>query len=161
MLAVMVCSCANYALDGQKPAAMASIERIAVPMFVNDTLHPRAESLATSAVSDAIVRDGTFRMAGIDDADAVLEGTLRDINYTPLRGTRFDTLLAEEFQNNVTLEWVLRDARNPTRILARGQSNGMSQLFRDANLQMARNNALTLALENAADQLVSTMADGF
>jgi hypothetical protein len=78
-----------------------------------------------------------------------------------VRGSRFDTLLAEEFRNTVFLEWELRDARDPTRILARGTSSGASQLFRDSNLQTARNNALNEAMENAASSLVSRLADSY
>ena len=29
-------------------------------MFANDTLHPRAEALATSAVADSFVEDGAY-----------------------------------------------------------------------------------------------------
>ncbi|MFU8894510.1 MAG: LPS assembly lipoprotein LptE [Luteolibacter sp.] len=162
-IAVPAClvSCAGYELGGRKPQSLAGIERIAVPMFSNATQHPRAEALATSAVASAITKDGTYRIASGDRADAVLEGTLRTIDYSTVRGTRFDTLLAEEFRNTVTIQWQLRDARDPTRILARGTSQGSSQLFRDSNLQTARNNALNDALESAAESLVSRIADSF
>jgi len=156
-----ITSCAGYQLGGRKPEALAGIERIALPMFGNSTQQARAEALATSAVADAMARDGTFRISGMDDADAVLEGRVAAIDYTGLRGTRFDTLLAEEFRNTVILSWELRDARNPTMILARGSTSGSSQLFRDPNLQTVRNNALNDAMENAAEALVSRLADGY
>jgi len=154
-------SCAGYELGGRKPDSLAGVERIAVPMFANATQHPRAEALATSAVGQALTRDGTYRISSVGQADAVLEGVLKSIDYSTVRGTRLDTLLAEEFNNTVTLEWQLRDARDPTRILARGNAAGSSQVFRDSNLQTARNNALNDALENAAEALVSRIADSF
>ncbi len=159
--AASLASCAGYEMGGRKPASLAGVDHLAVPMMVNDTQHPRAEALATSAVTQALVRDGTYRVAAIDRADAVLEATLERIDYDVVRGSRFDTLLAEEFRNTVTIDWQLRDAADPTRILARGSANGASQLFRDSNLQTARNNALNEALENAADSLVSRIADSF
>ena len=161
VLAAYLASCAGYEVGGRKPQSLAGVERVAVPMFVNATQHPRAEALATSAISAALTRDGTYRVATMNDADAVLEGSLQSIDYTIARGTRFDTQLAEEFRNTVTIEWQLRDARDPTRVLARGSSSGTSQLFRDSNLQTARNNALNDAMENAADSLVSRIADSF
>ena len=161
MLAVCLASCAGYEVGGRKPQSLAGVERVAVPMFANATQHPRAEALATSAVAAAVTRDGTYRLATTDDADAFLEGTLQSVDYVSVRGTRFDTLLAEEFRNTVTIKWQLRDARDPTRVLARGSSRGTSQLFRDANLQTARNNALNDAMENAAGTLVSRIADSF
>lgn len=154
-------SCAGYRLGGAKPAALSDVGRVAVPMFENGTLHPRAEVLATSAVTDALSTDGTYRLSRRDDADAVLEGKVSEINYSTIRGSRVDTLLPEELSNQVTIQWTLRDARNPTRILAQGKSTGKSQLFVSANLQTARNNALPEAMERAAEQLVARISTGF
>ena len=154
-------SCAGYQLGGVKPASLASVQTIAVPMFSNDTQHPRAEVLATSAVAEAIVRDGTYRISRVDDADAVLVGSLSEIEYSTLRGSRFDTLRPEELTNSVTLKWTLRDGRDPTKVLASGSSTGASQLFVSANLQTARNNALPEALERAGEALVSRIANGY
>ena len=155
----LLVSCAGYQLGGAKSAAMNGVKNISVPMFANDTQHPRAEAIATSAVADAFIRDGTYRISSNDKADAILEGSVGSIAYTTLRGTRFDTLLAEEYKSTVILNWTLRDARNPTRIIATGSSEGRSQLFRDSNLQTARNNALPDAMESAGDALVSRLAD--
>jgi hypothetical protein len=154
-------SCAGYQLGNIKPASLAKVNTIAVPMFANATLHPRAEALATSAVANAFVQDGTYRLARSDNADAILEGTLSGIEYSTIRGTRYDTLLPEELANTVQIEWTLRDARDPTKILASGKSSGKSQLFVSSNLQTARNNALPEALERAGENLVSRLANGY
>ncbi len=154
-------SCTGYQLGGVKPASLAHVKTIAVPMFENGTLHPRASALATSAVANAIIQDGTYRIARVDDADAVLEGNLRTIQYSVLRGSRSDSLRPEELENEVTLEWSLRDARDRTKVLASGTSTGRSQLFVSANLQTARNNALPEALERAGEALVGRIANGY
>lgn len=154
-------SCTGYQLGGIKPASLTQVKTIAVPMFSNSTLHPRAEALATSAVASAFVQDGTYKLAKVDHADAILEGDLRSIKYSSIRGTRLDTMLPEELRNTVVLEWKLRDARNPIKILASGSSSGSSQLFAGANLQTARNNALPEALERAGEALVSRLANGY
>lgn len=154
-------SCAGYQLGAPKPAVLAEVRTIAVPMFANDTLHPRAEALATSAVTSALSQNGTYRLAAVGEADAVLEGTVRTIRYSSIRGRREDSLLPEELTNTVTLQWVLRDARDAGLILASGSSEGSSQLFVDANLQTARNNALPDALERASQALVGRIANGY
>jgi hypothetical protein len=154
-------SCAGYQLGGVKPAAMAQVKSIAVPMFANATLHPRAEALATSAVADAFVQDGTYRIARVDQADAVLEGKLSSISYNTIRSRRRDTLHPEELTNTVTLTWTLRDARDRTKVIASGTSSGSSELFVSSNLQTARNNALPEALERAGHALVSRLANGY
>ena len=154
-------SCAGYQLGGVKPKSLENVRAIHVPMFSNSTLHPRAEVLATSAVSNALVQDGTYQLATRDRADAVLEGELHEIDYSTIRGTRLDTLLPQELSNTVTIKWTLRDARDPTKVLASGEARGSSQLFVDSNLQTARNNALPEALERAGEVLVSRIANGY
>ena len=159
--ALLLISCAGYQLGNTKPASLSRVRTIAVPMFRNATLHPRAEALATSAVANAFVQDGTYRIGTSDHADAVLVGELTSITYATIRGTRYDTLLPEELGNTVTIKWTLRDAHDPTKILASGSSKGESQLFVASNLQSARNNALPEALERAGEALVSRLANGY
>ncbi|HEY8991354.1 MAG TPA: LPS assembly lipoprotein LptE, partial [Luteolibacter sp.] len=113
------------------------------------------------AVTSAFTQDGTYRIASREKADAVLEGHVRRIDYTQLRANRLDTLRPEELQNNVTLSWVLKDARDPTKVLASGSASGSSNFFVDSNLQTSRNNALPDALERAGDSLVSKLANGY
>jgi hypothetical protein len=86
---------------------------------------------------------------------------VRRIDYSMIRATRLDTLRPEELANTATIEWTLRDARNPMRVLASGTSSGSSQLFVTSNLQTARNNALPEALARAAEALTSSLANGF
>jgi hypothetical protein len=154
-------SCTGYQLGGAKPAVLRDVHNICVPMFHNDTLHPRAEALATSAATEAIVSDGTYRITSDAKADAVLEGTLHRIEYTPLRSTRLDTLRPEELQNTVILNWKLTDARDRNKVLASGSSAGTSRFFVDSNLQTSRNNALPDALQRASESMISRLANGF
>lgn len=163
ILAPFLClvSCAGYQLGGVKPASLAKVRTIAVPMFSNSTQHPRAEAIATSAVANAMVQDGTYRISSIDQADAVIKGDIREIRYSVLRSNRLDTLRPEELSNTVTLNWTLLDARDPTKVLASGSSQGSSQLYVSENQQTARNNALPEALERAGEALISSIANGY
>lgn len=158
---VALTSCAGYQLNGSKPSALAGIHHIRIPMLRNDTLHPRAEALATSAIADAFVLDGTYKLGDRSNADAILEGTVRNIDYSLLRSSRLDTLRAEELENTVIISWRLIDATDPSRVLARGTSKGTSRFFVDANLQTARNNALPDAMQRAAETLVARLANGY
>ena len=161
LITLQLVSCAGYKLGGVKPPSLAKVEFIAVPMFSNGTQETRAEALATTAVTDAFVLDGTYRVVDRDGADAVLEGSLASIKYSPLRSSRLDSLIAEELTNEVSIVWTLRDAKDPTKVLASGLSSGNSSFFADSNLQTARRNALPDALGRAGRHLVSSLASGF
>lgn len=161
LLALVMVSCAGYRLGGSKPPSLAKVERISVSMLENGTLHPRAEALATSAVTHALTQNGTYRISHLDQADAVLEGAVASVEYNALRGSRLDALAAEELTNTVRINWKLRDARDPTRLLASGVSTGSSSFFVDSNLQTARQNALPDAFERAAQNLVLKISSGY
>lgn len=161
IFSIALASCAGYGLGGAKPPSLAGVKSISVPMFSNGTLEPRAEALVTSAVTAALVQDGTYRLADRSSSDAVLEGKLKDIKYSTLRSSRLDSLLAEELTNEVRIEWTLRDSRDPTKILASGVSEGHSSFFVDSNLQTARRNALPDAFERAARNMVARLSSGY
>lgn len=161
LVSLILASCAGYQLGGVKPAVLRDVEKISIPMFHNETLHPRAEAIATSAAADAFVLDGTYRITTHDAADAVLEGTVLRVEYSPLRSTRLDTLRPEELQNTVVLSWKLTNARDRTQVLASGTSSGTSRFFVDSNLQTSRTNALPDALERASEAMVSRLANGY
>jgi hypothetical protein len=159
--ALLLVSCTGYHLGETKPKSLARVKTIAVPMFSNSTLFPRAEAVATSAVAEAIVQDGTYRIAKSDKADAILQGDIRSITYKNLRGNRFDVFRPENLGNTVSIDWQLRDAKDPTKVLASGKSQGSSEFFAASNLQTARNNALPDAFQRAGVALVSRLADGY
>ena len=127
----------------------------------NDTQMPRAAAHATNSIIDALTRDGTYRVATVDTADARLLITLHKINYRQARSTRIDILRSEELEMEIHLHWSLVDARNPTKILAQGESRGTTRFFVDPNLQTARQTALIDALKRASEAVVSRLADGF
>lgn len=160
-LCALLPSCAGYHVGPRKPPSLKEVNTISVSVFENDTLHPRVGAMATSAINSSLAADGTYKIVSADQADAILEGTVRSIRYDRIRSRRFDTLRPQELDNTVTLAWVLRDAKDPTKVLASGTALGSSQLFVAANLQTARQAALPEATERAGEALVSKLANGY
>src|SRR5688500_6421423 len=80
--------CAGYQIGPIKPKFMEKVRTIAVPSAKNDTLAPRVEVLVANPVIKQIQQDGTFRIARENDADAILELVLTDIDRNPQRSVR-------------------------------------------------------------------------
>ena len=154
-------SCAGYLPGGQKPTHLSGISLIYVPLAQNKTLFPRAEATTTNFIVDAFVNDGTYRIGTIDNSDATLDVTLKNINYRQVRASEFDTLRSEELEMEVTLDWSLADLSKPGVPLEKGTTKSRTRFFVDRNLQTARANALPDALERAALTIVSRLSDGF
>ena len=154
-------ACEGYRLGGSKPAHLAAVREVHVAIVRNQTQVPRAAAHATNSIIDALTRDGTYRLATMERAEARLEAVLQTIDYRQARSTRTDTLRSEELEMTVTFRWTLLDAENPSRVLERGESKGTTRFFVDPNLQTARQTALIDALKRASESLVARLADGF
>ena len=154
-------SCAGYQLGGSKPSHLAHVKNIHVPLFENETLFIRAESHATNIAVDSLTKDGTYKISSEESADAILRGSITNIDYGQVSTSREDSLRSEELSLEVTIEWRLRDASNPSRILEDGRSRGSTKFFALDNLHTARTNAMPDALRRACESMTSRLADGF
>jgi hypothetical protein len=153
-----LCSCAGYHLGGAKPSEFVNIHSIAVPQFENYTLEPRLSSLVTNSTVDALSQDGTYRISQIGEADATLVATIRVIDYRQYRANRLNVLTSDELLASLMVEWKL--VKNG-RTLGQGTARGKTNFFVGDNLQLSRENALPVAASRAAQQIVTSLTDGF
>ena len=161
LISLLSASCAGYQLGGSKPAHLSHIQKIHVPLFKNDTLFVRTESLATNSMIDTLTRDGTYKISSSVSADAVLLGRIQEIKNSQYSSTRTDSLSSEELRLSVVIDWSLVDATNGSRTLASGKGWGDTTFFARGNLNTARTNALPDALQRACESITARIADGF
>ncbi len=174
-------NCAGYQLGSVKPAAYKDVNRIFVPTFENQTLEPRVAALVTNSVIKRLQADGTFAVSTKASADAVLEGKIKRIDRRQLRAARNDTLKTTELLVYIVIEWSLRDPSTGEKIDYAASRNlddtnrdsnsdlrnrpgrviGRTIQFLDPNFQLSERNAIPLAAEDAANILVSQLAEGW
>ncbi len=159
-LGLNLSSCAGYRLGGNKPTHLAAIHSLSIPLAKSRVVFPRVEALTTNAVVDALVQDGTYRLAAAGKSDATLILTLEDLSYRQVRSSAEDALRSEELRLEVTLSYQLIDPSRPGIILEKGKGRGHTRLFVDDNLQTARVNALPDALQRASQSIIARLADG-
>lgn len=161
LISLLSASCAGYQLGGSKPAHLSHIQKIHVPLFKNETLFVRAESLATNSMIGTLTRDGTYQISSSVSADAVLLGRIQEIKNSQYSSTRTDSLSSEELRLSVVIDWSLVDATNGSQTLASGRGWGDTTFFARGNLNTARTNALPDALQRACESITARIADGF
>lgn len=159
LLAFLVGGCAGYHLGPATPAHLSHIKTIAVPTFANTTLVPRIEVLVTGTVIKQFQQDGTFRIAGEDQADAVLKGEIIGVGRTPARSVRGNVLSTTEFNLNLRVRYSLvgRDGK----VLSPGGASGSTSFFVGSDVATDERQALPLAAEEMATQLVSQLSEGW
>jgi hypothetical protein len=58
------------------------IRSIAIPTFINETYEAGIETIVTNALLAELVRDGRIKVVGEDEADAIMEGTVRSFSIS-------------------------------------------------------------------------------
>lgn len=152
--------CAGYQLGGAKPAHLAGIARIAVPTFENLTLEPRLGSLTTNAVIKQIQADGSYQVVSRDQADAVLEAQVADVDRSQFRAVRNNVLRTSQLLVRLRVNYKLVSQADGA-ILHRGQVWGESYIVLDPNFQLSEQQALEDAAQRVALTLTSELADGW
>lgn len=157
---IILSSCAGYKLGDTKPAAMASVEKLAVPTFKNDTLEPRISVLVTNNVIQQLQRDGTYKITTKDNSDATLDATITKIERRPFRYSRTNFLSSEQLEYYLTVEYWVRDSTSGN-VLAYGSVYGNTWGLAEPNLQLSERQALEFASRKVAIELMSKISEGW
>ncbi len=158
--AALFTGCAGYTLGPAKPAALGEVNTIYIPTFSNVTLEPHAEMLVTNTVIKEFQLDGTYKMVNYDNADAVLECTIQHIDRRPRRSVRGNVLATSEFELELEIKYELQGRANGVTLKA-GSVRGSTSFFVGDDIQQQERQAIPLAAEDAAKELVSRLAEGW
>jgi hypothetical protein len=151
--------CLGYHIGPVKPYYMRDVRTIAVPTFKNKTLLPRVEVLVTDTVIKQLQQDGTYKIAGDNDADAVLKGEITRVDRVPARSVRGNVLATQEFNLRMELRYTV--AAHDGTALTGGRAAGTTSFFVSADPTTDERQALPLATEDLASQLVTQLSEGW
>jgi hypothetical protein len=152
--------CAGYTLGPIPPTYMKGVHRVAVPIFKNVTISPDIEALATTVVIKQIQQDGTYEVTGVDQADAVVVGTIASIQRTKARSLQGNVLASSEFSLRITINFRIEKAGNGELV---GERNieGVTSFFVGNDVASQDREAIPLAVEDAAVQFTSYLSEGW
>lgn len=160
LLALLMTSCAGYKLGPIQPKFMDGVKTVAVPTFKNDTLVPHLEALAANTVIKQMQTDGTYRIAPVDDADVILQGTITEIERKSVRSLRANVLATSEFNLVVHLSYTVT-RRGTGEQIDSHEVTGQTSFFVSSDIQQDEQQALPSAIQDAASRLVSEISEGW
>lgn len=158
--ALLLAGCAGYHIGPIKPTYLKNVHTIAVPSFKNATLVPRLEVLVANCVIRQFQDDGTYEIGSTENSDAILQGTIRGIDRQPARSLVGNVLETTEFDLNMTIDYTLTD-RITGKLLAKHTVVGSTSFFVGGDVQQDEQQALPLAAEKAAVQVVNYLSEGW
>ena len=152
--------CLGYHVGPVKPYYLRDVHTLAVPTFKNRTLLPRIEVLITDTVIKQLQQDGTFRIASDENADATLVGDIVQIDRFPARSVRGNVLATTEFTLVLRVKYHVT-GRDGTQLVSVTTATGRTSFFVGRDVVTDERQALPLATENLATELVSQLSEGW
>ncbi len=160
LFAVLLGGCAGYHIGPVQPYYLRNVHSIAVPTFKNNTLIPRVSVLITDSVIKQFQQDGTYRIAGKEDADAVLVAEIDRVDRAPLRSVRGNVLATVEFNLVMRVHYALID-RHGKPITSPLTVYGTTSFFVGDDITTDERQAIPIAAEEMAVHLVSQLSEGW
>ena len=150
----------GYHVGPVKPYYLRDVHTLAVPTFKNRTLLPRIEVLVTDTVIKQLQQDGTFQITSGKNADATLEGDIDQVDRAPARSVRGNVLATTEFSLALRVKYHVV-ARDGTQLVPATSATGRTSFFVSNDVITDERQALPLATEDLATQLVSQLSEGW
>jgi hypothetical protein len=136
---------------------------IAIPYFQNKSYEPGLEAIFTYAFNDTFIENGRLRVVGIEEADLVLRGVIKKVDYDSLAMTT----------DKRALEWrvwatcgVVVEERKTGRVLWKRDSIRYGEEYRTSDQTKRDNETFTDNLQldhadrrRAFQELAADMAD--
>jgi len=165
LLSILLLSGCGYTLGEIKPSSMRRVNTIAVTTFQNKTVVPRLEAQTADAVVKQFQQDGTYRIETSDRADAILIGTIINLQRQPMRVYGSNVLQTSEFELVLTVEYFVRD-RVTGALLCTGKAEGRAPFFVNSDsinsdLVTDQNINYPIAAQRMAERLVSKVSEGW
>ena len=148
--------CAGYKLGSNLPPGVTSIN---IPIFVNEAKEPGLETILTSATIKEFQKDGSLRVLPKDQADSVLEVTIRKYELEPLRYRKDQSVTAQEYRLNLTADVILRKRASKEIMVNSHGVVGFATFTALADLPSARRTALPKAAEDLGQRIVKCVVE--
>lgn len=151
------CASMGYNLGSMLPP---DIETVYVPMVQNATTEPQLEAEATRAVIDTIQRDGSLKVAGEAEADAVLHIVLTSYQIVPIAYRRDTRTAAEEYRIYLTAQVALLLNDGSGQVVAQSPAvRGESTFQMVGDLTTSKRLGLPIAAQDLAHDIVETIVE--
>jgi hypothetical protein len=150
--AIALAGCASYRLGSTVPPALRTVS---VPVFENASGQPEAETIATRAVLREFRRDGTMRIAAVEDAALKVVGRVTACSVTPLRFDRDQPHLALEYRLRLTADVKVVETATGKVLANLGPVSGESAFRTQADEASSKRDALPRAAHALAQAVVS------
>lgn len=162
LLLSLVAGCAGYRLGNVGGREVQGIQSVYVPMVRNQTITaPGIEFQVTNAIINKFDTDGTLATKQSAQADSELEVVIIDYQRVPLRSTQQDALVTAEYRMIITARVTFTNRRTGNVVIRGERITGQTEFFVVQDLNEGQRQAIPLAAEDLADNIVNRIVEGW
>jgi len=147
--------CVGYRFGSTLPPGINSVH---VPTFHNRTNEPLLETQTTGATKQELQKEGSLRVTGKSNADAVLEVTLTRFILEPLRYERDRAKTTDEYRMRIRAELIFKRLRDG-HVLSKRTVEGEATFDPAGSLTSAKRAALPVAARDLAHDIVESVVE--
>ena len=100
----------GYRFGGEGFSPSPEIRSIAIPTFINETYEAGIETIVTNALLGELIKDGRVKVVGEDEADAIMEGTVKSFDTSSVAYDPSGLVL--DYRTRVALDVILKRNKN-------------------------------------------------
>lgn len=148
--------CVGYKLGSNLPPGITTIN---IPVFINEAREPGLETILTGAAIQEFQKDGSLKVLSKDQANSILEVTVRKYELEPLRYRRDQAITAKEYRLTLTADVILRKLPSNEVVVDTKGVIGFTTFTALSDLPSARRMALPKAAADLGQRIVKCVVE--
>lgn len=153
--------CAGYRVGNTSGRDLQGVRSVYVPVAKNSSLEPDLQMTVTNAVIRRFNNDGTLEVNQSSFADSELDIVITDVRQTPVRTSTSDILVTAEYQLTIQATVTYVNRRLGRKIFENSTVVGNTTFNTQSDIQEGKRQALPLAAEDLANNIVKLITEGW
>ncbi len=161
ILLLCLCGC-GYHFPGKGGSLPGDVEKLYLPLFVNQSTEPQIENLLSNDVSEVFARNGNISQVGSEQlAEAVLDGVISSYSSRAISYDKNDDI--SEYRATMVIDVALRQVADG-RLLWQGSVSWSNEYLADDDKTVQEDlerDAIEEISQRLSEELLSRLLDDF
>jgi hypothetical protein len=161
LLVALLAGCAGYRVGNISGRDLQGVRSVYVPLAKNVSLEPDLQTLATNAIIQRFNNDGTLTVNQTGDSDSELDVTISNVQRSPVASSTSNILVTAEYQITIEAKATYVNRRLGRKIFENVTVTGATTYFTQSDILEGERQALPLAAQDLANNIVKLVTEGW
>ncbi len=153
--------CAGYRVGNTSGRDLQGVRSVYVPMARNTSMEPDLQMTVTNAIIRQFNNDGTLEVNQTSDADSEVDITVVSVSKTPVSTSTTDILITAQYKLTIQATVTYVNRKLGRKMFENYQVGGSTNFFTQSDIQEGERQAVPLAAQDLANNVVKLIVDGW